>query len=288
MGNSFGCFPENDIILIARYMPEQGACSVCAVCLCRLFCCLFFIRWECIWMCDLCDVIFSSRNCSRLRHNAKSLAGIRFVDDVVAMKCLCRRVIDRRMVVAYFDGMLVWCFGCSFGDQLGSKSFQHKRDKTFFKWTTWNPYWGGLLLYRLTLSVFARTIIFLIFFFILSLIAVDVFWIVSFWIAKCDIWTSLVLLNVDGLVEEIVDDVVFGRLLTGVIVWWWHTYQMHLMELETFRANPWVLLVLLTVVEHLATHALVGIVSARWKANSWANRYFFLHSSHIATKYVDW
>lgn len=92
---------------------------------------------------------------------------------------------------------------------------------------------------------------------------IDVLWIVAFRVSQCDIWFRLVFFDVDRLVQKVVDDVVFGRLLADVITRWWHADQMHLMECKTFGADPGVFLVFLTVVEYLATEAFVGVVAGQ-------------------------
>lgn len=100
-----------------------------------------------------------------------------------------------------------------------------------------------------------------IFVLFLTFIVIDVFGIVAFGIFQRNIWLCFVFFDVDCLVEEIVDDVVFRWLLANIIAGWWHTNQMDLMEDKTFRTHPRMLLIFLTVMEHLAVYTFVGIVS---------------------------
>lgn len=76
-----------------------------------------------------------------------------------------------------------------------------------------------------------------------------------------DIGLRLVLLHVDRLVEIVVDEVIFGRLLADVLVGRWHADEVDLVECGAFRANPRVFCVLLTVVEDLTSDGVVRIVS---------------------------
>lgn len=69
--------------------------------------------------------------------------------------------------------------------------------------------------------------------------------------------------HVHGLVEVIVDEMVFGWLFADVLVWWWHANQMNLMERGAFGTNPRVLCVFLAVVEDLASDGVVSVVSGR-------------------------
>lgn len=54
---------------------------------------------------------------------------------------------------------------------------------------------------------------------------------------------------------------IFGWLFANVIAGWWHTNEMYLMESETFWTNPWMLLILLTIMEHLTVKSFIGVVS---------------------------
>lgn len=71
-------------------------------------------------------------------------------------------------------------------------------------------------------------------------------------IPQSDIGFGHVFLHVNWLVEIVVDKVVLRGLFTDVVAGRWHANQVHLMERESFRAYPGVLLVLLAVVEHFA------------------------------------
>lgn len=69
------------------------------------------------------------------------------------------------------------------------------------------------------------------------------------------------LLKIDGLVQVVVYNMVLGGLFADVVVRGRHADEMDLVEGETLRTDPRVLLALLAVVEHFAAQRLVGIVS---------------------------
>lgn len=71
----------------------------------------------------------------------------------------------------------------------------------------------------------------------------------------------LVLLHVDRLVQIVVDEVIFGRLLADVFIGRRHADEVDLMERGALRADPRMLCVLLTVVEDLTADRVVRIVS---------------------------
>lgn len=124
------------------------------------------------------------------------------------------------------------------------------------KWIRWR---AVISTYRLPAIIVSDWVF--IFVLVLTLVVVDILGIVAFWILQRNVWLRLMLFDVDGFVEEIVDDVVLWWLLANVIARRWHANQMDLVEDETFRTHPRVLLVLLTVMEHLAIHTFVGVVS---------------------------
>lgn len=98
---------------------------------------------------------------------------------------------------------------------------------------------------------------------ILSVVLVEALRIVSFRVAQRDVRFVLVLLHVQRFVQVVVDHMVFGGLGADVVGCWWHADEMDLMEGESFRADPGVLLVLLAVVEHFAVETFVGVVAGR-------------------------
>lgn len=123
----------------------------------------------------------------------------------------------------------------------------------------------GNLFYRLTLSEFSWPELFFFFFIFWSFISIDVFGVITFRVSQCNIWSCLMLFNIYWFIEKIVDYMIFGRLLASVVIWWWHTNQVHLMELETFGTNPWVFLIFMTIMEHFTVYTFVSVVSVQEK-----------------------
>lgn len=93
------------------------------------------------------------------------------------------------------------------------------------------------------------------------MVFIDIFWEIALRIPQADVWFALMFFKVDWLVEIVVDDVIFLRLLTDVIMGWWHTNQMYLVESEPFRANPRMTLAILAVMEHFAVNSVISVVS---------------------------
>lgn len=86
-------------------------------------------------------------------------------------------------------------------------------------------------------------------------------------VAQRDIRLALMLLQIDGLVEIVVDNMILRGLLADVVVRWGHANQMDLMESKALRADPRMLLTLLAVVEDLTVQRLIGIVAAKIQIN---------------------
>lgn len=105
----------------------------------------------------------------------------------------------------------------------------------------------------------------LLLFIIVTLVFVVVFREVTLRVAKRHIGLALVLLKIDWLVQVIVHNMILGGLLADVVVRGRHADQVDLMEGEALRADPRVLLAILTIVEHLAAQRFIGIVTIERK-----------------------
>lgn len=102
---------------------------------------------------------------------------------------------------------------------------------------------------------------------VVALVLVVVLWEIALGVAQRDVRLALMLLQIDGLVEIVVDNMVLGGLLADVVVRWGHANQMDLMEGEALGTDPRMLLALLAVMEDLTIERFIGIVAAGIRIN---------------------
>lgn len=96
---------------------------------------------------------------------------------------------------------------------------------------------------------------------LLTLVLEDLLRIVPLRIAQHHIGLLVVLVHIQGFVQVLVHKVVLGRLLANVLAARGHADQMDLVEGEALGTDPGVLLVIGTIMEHLATQSLVRVVA---------------------------